>query len=207
MEFDVKVRLLPDDKERAELIQSMNIALQSGAITYEQAFKIKHIDDIKLAELYLSKSMKRAKKEAMESAQQNSQMNAQIQQQSAQLKMEQDAQILQMESQGKIAINQSKGAADKEIELLRFASQMYSSSFSSGVELPENIKQMVDTILGSAIQEKMQLMQAEAQQVSQQAEAQKQAVEGQQTEEEQGQEEEIGKEEEVIEENNQEQMS
>ena len=208
MEFDVKVRLLPDDKERAELIQSMNIALQSGAITYEQAFKIKHIDDIKLAELYLSKSMKRAKKEAMEAAQQNSQMNAQIQQQSAQLKMEQDAQILEMESQGKIAINQSKGFADKEIELLRFASQMYSSSFSSGVELPQNIKEIVDTILGSAIQEKMQLMQAEAQQVQQaQQTEQVQEEKGGEMNEEQAGEEEVNEEEMASEEENQEEMS
>jgi hypothetical protein len=184
MEFDVKVKLLPDDKERAELIQSMNIALQSGAITYEQAFKIKHIDDIKLAELYLSKSMKRAKKEAMEAAQMNSQMNAQIQQQSAQLKMEQDAQLFQLESQGKIAINQSKGDNDKDIELLKFASTMYASAFSSGRELPDNLKQIVDGILGSAVEEKLQKQQIQAEQINQEQQQMQAQEEGAVSEEE-----------------------
>jgi len=184
MEFDVKVKLLPDDKERAELIQSMNIALQSGAITYEQAFKIKHIDDIKLAELYLSKSMKRAKKEAMEAAQMNSQMNAQIQQQSAQLKMEQDAQLFNLESQGKIAINQSKGDNDKDIELLKFASTMYASAFSSGRELPDNLKQIVDGILGSAVEEKLQKQQIQAEQINQEQQQMQAQEEGAVSEEE-----------------------
>ncbi len=184
MEFDVKVKLLPDDKERAELIQSMNIALQSGAITYEQAFKIKHIDDIKLAELYLSKSMKRAKKEAMEAAQMNSQMNAQIQQQSAQLKMQQDAQLFNLESQGKIAINQSKGDNDKDIELLKFASTMYASAFSSGRELPDNLKQIVDGILGSAVEEKLQKQQIQAEQINQEQQQMQAQEEGAVSEEE-----------------------
>jgi hypothetical protein len=184
MEFDVKVKLLPDDKERAELIQSMNIALQSGAITYEQAFKIKHIDDIKLAELYLSKSMKRAKKEAMEAAQMNSQMNAQIQQESAQLKMQQDAQLFNLESQGKIAINQSKGDNDKDIELLKFASTMYASAFSSGRELPDNLKQIVDGILGSAVEEKLQKQQIQAQQINQEQQQMQAQEEGAVSEEE-----------------------
>jgi hypothetical protein len=180
MTFDVKVRLLPDDKDKAELLQLMNTALQAGAITYEQVFKIKHIEDTKLAELYLSRSMKKAKKEAEQAAQQNSQMNAQIQQQSSQAKMQQDAQLFQLESQGKIAVNQSKGDNDKDIELLKFASTMYASAFSSGKELPDNLKQIVDGILGSAVQEKVQKQQQQAQ--AEQA-AQQQAMEQQQGEE------------------------
>ena len=58
MTFDVKVQMLPDDKEKAELNNLMMQALQAGMLTYEQVFKIKNIDDVKLAELYLSKSMK-----------------------------------------------------------------------------------------------------------------------------------------------------
>ena len=195
MEFDVKVRLLPDDKDKAELMQLMNTALQAGAITYEQVFKIKHIEDTKLAELYLSRSMKKAKKEAEEAAQQNSQMNAQIQQESSQAKMQQDAQLIGLESQGKIAINQSKGDNDKDIELLKFASTMYASSFSSGKELPDNLKQIVDGILGAAVQEKMQKQQAQAQaeqqaQQQQQAQQEGQDGEGQEEQQQEGQPEE-----------------
>ena len=170
MTFDVKVQMLPDDKERAELNNLMMQALQSGAISYEQVFKIKNIDDVKLAELYLSKSMKRAKKEAEEAAQKNSQMNAQIQQQSAQMKMQQDAQLTQLESQGKIAVNKTKGDSDRDLELIKFATTMYMESLKTGQPLPDDIKQMVDSILGEAVQEKMQQKQQEQMAQQQQAE-------------------------------------
>ena len=170
MTFDVKVQMLPDDKERAELNNLMMQALQSGAITYEQVFKIKNIEDVKLAELYLSKSMKRAKKEAEEAAQKNSQMNAQIQQQSAQMKMQQDAQLTQLESQGKIAVNKTKGDSDRDLELIKFATTMYMESLKTGQPLPDDIKQMVDSILGEAVQEKMQQKQQEQMAQQQQAE-------------------------------------
>ena len=179
MTFDVKVQMMPDDKERSELNNLMMQALQSGAITYEQVFKIKNIDDVKLAELYLSKSMKRAKKEAEEAAQRNSQMNAQIQQQSAQMKMQQDAQLYQLESQGKIAVNKTKGDSDRDLELIKFATTMYMESLKTGQPLPDDIKQMVDSILGEAVQEKMQQKQQE-QMAQQQAEQQEQPQEPEQ---------------------------
>jgi hypothetical protein len=180
MTFDVKVELLPDDQKRAELNNFMMQALQAGGLTYEQVFKIRNIDDIKLAELYLAKSMKRAKKEAQEAADRNSQMNAQLQQQSAQAKMEQDAQLYQLESQGKIAINKTKGDSDKDLELIKFATTMYMESLKTGQPLPNEIKQMADSILGTAVQENMQNYQEEqmakqmAQEQAQQQEAQQQ---------------------------------
>ena len=161
MSFDVKVQMMPDDRERAELNNLMMQALQLGGITYEQVFKIKNIDDIKLAELYLAKTMKRAKKEAEETAQKNAQMNAQIQQQSAQQKMQQDAQLSQLDSQGKIAVNKTKGDSDKDLELIKFATAMYMESLKTGQALPEEIKGMADSILGTAVQEKMQQKQQE----------------------------------------------
>ena len=176
MTFDIKVEILPDDQKKAELNNLMMQALQSGAISYEQVFKIKNIEDVKLAELYLAKSMKRAKKEAEESAQKNSQMNAQIQQQVSQQKMQQDAQISQLESQGKMAVNKTKGDSDRDLELIKFATSMYMESLKTGQPLPDEIKQMADSILGSAVQEKMQQKQQEAEQ--------------QQQEEQQGQQEE-----------------
>ena len=172
MTFDVKVQMLPDDKERAELNNLMMQALQAGMLTYEQVFKIKNIDDVKLAELYLSKSMKRAKKEAEETAQKNSQMNAQLQQQSAQQKMQQDAQLEQLSSQGKMAVNKTKGDSDRDLELIKFATNMYMESLKTGQPLPDDIKQMADSILGTAVQEKMQQKQQEQMQAQQAQQAQ-----------------------------------
>jgi hypothetical protein len=177
MTFDVKVEMLPDEQKKAELTNLMMQALQSGAISYEQVFKIKNIEDVKLAELYLAKSMKRAKKEAEESAQRNSEMNAQIQQQASQQKMQQDAQLEQMSSQGKIAVNKTKGDSDRDLELIKFATNMYMESLKTGQPLPDDIKQMADSILGSAVQEKMQQKQQEqmAQQQAQEQQAQQQS--------------------------------
>jgi len=176
MTFDVKVEMLPDEQKKAELNNLMMQALQSGAISYEQVFKIKNIEDVKLAELYLAKSMKRAKKDAEENAQKNSQMNAQIQQQVSQQKMQQDAQLSQLESQGKMAVNKTKGDSDRDLELIKFATSMYMESLKTGQPLPDEIKQIADSILGNAVQEKMQQkqQQEEAQQQEQSQQNQKQ---------------------------------
>ena len=178
MTFDVKVEMLPDEQKKAELNNMMMQALQAGGISYEQVFKIKNIEDVKLAELYLAKSMKRAKKEAQEAADRNSQMNAQLQQQSSQQKMQEDAQLLQIESQGKMAVNKNKGDSDRDLELIKFATSMYMESLKTGQPLPDEIKQMADSILGTAVQEKMQQKQQE--QMAQQQAQEQQAQQGQQ---------------------------
>lgn len=152
MAFDVRVNMINDEQSRMELNQLLNNAVSSGMITYEQAFKVRNIEDNKLAELYLARAMKRARKEAQEQAQLNAQMNAQIQQQSAMAKSQSDAQLEQIGAQAKIAVNKSKSDGDKEVELIKFASSLYASSISSGKPLPDDIKAFADQILGNAIQ-------------------------------------------------------
>lgn len=172
MTFDVKVDLINDQQQRAELTQLLNTALQAGMVTYEQAFKVKNIEDTKLAELYLSRVVKRAKKEAAESAQMNIQMNQQVQMQSAQAKAQMDAQMEEVQANMKIAVNKNHSEASKELELIKFASGLYTSAMSSGKPIPEDIKAYVDTILKNAIQPQImeQMQQAAAQQqVAQQA--------------------------------------
>ena len=125
-----------------------------------------------LAELYLSRVVKRAKKEAAESAQMNIQMNQQVQMQSAQAKAQMDAQMEEVQANMKIAVNKNHSEASKELELIKFASGLYTSAMSSGKPIPEDIKAYVDTILKNAIQPQMmeQMQQAAAQQqVAQQA--------------------------------------
>jgi uncharacterized membrane protein YukC len=103
--------------------------------------------------------------------------------------MQQDAQLVQMESQGKIAINKTKGDSDRDLELIKFATTMYMESIKTGQPLPDEIKQMVDSILGTAVQEKMQQKQEEEQQkqMAQQKEQQEQQEEQQGQQEEQQQ--------------------
>jgi hypothetical protein len=127
--------------------------------------------------------MKRAKKEAQENADRNSQMNAQLQQQSSQAKMQQDAQLYQLESEGKIAVNKTKGDSDRNLELIKFATTMYMESLKTGQQLPDEIKQLADSILGTAVQESMKEQQQKAmaeQQAQQEAQQQEQSQEPQQ---------------------------
>jgi hypothetical protein len=178
MTFDVKVNMMSDERERAEMQQLINTAIQAGALTYEQAFKIKRIEDTKLAELYLSKSMKRIQREQQEQAQRNAQMNAQIQQQSSQQKMQEDAQLKQLDAQSKIAINESKARSDKDIALINFVSNMYGDAFKMGKELPMEVKQVADLVLTGVVQEKQQELQ-QMQEQKQQQELQKNVAQGQ----------------------------
>lgn len=167
MSFDVRVNLVNDQQSRMELTQLLNTALQAGLVTYEQAFKVKHIEDVKLAELYLSRVVKRAKKEAAEAAQQNMQMNAQVQMQSAQSKAQMDAQLEQVSAQAKVAVNKSKSEGDKEVELIKFASGLYAAAMASGKPIPEDIKSYADTILRNAIQPQIMEQSAMQQQAMQ----------------------------------------
>jgi len=185
MTFDVSVNMTNDQNVRAEVNQMLNTAIQAGMITYEQAFKVKNIEDTKLAELYLARAMKKAKKEAEASAQANSQMNAQLQQQSAQAKAQSDAQLEQMSAQSKIAINKSKGDSDKEVELIKFASAIYANSLNSGQQLPEELKRFADTILTNALQPQLQEQAAQQQAAEQQA-MQEQMPQGQGQPEQEG---------------------
>jgi len=180
MTFDVKIDLMPDDAKRQELNQLLNTALQAGAVTYEQVFKVKNIEDTKLAEMYLAKAMKRAQDEKAKQSQMLQQQNAQVQQQSLQMKAQMDMQMEQTQAQGKIAINESKGKSDKEIELIKFATMMYAESMKTGQPLPDNIKQICDTVLAGVLEEKAQMQQQE--QMAQEQQAQQ---EGQQQEEQQ----------------------
>ena len=179
MTFDIKIDLMADDARRQELNALMNTALQAGSLTYEQVFKIKNIEDTKLAELYLSKAMKRAQKDREEQSARLQQQNAQVQMQSAQQKAQMDMQQEQMVAQSKIAVNQSKGESDKDLEMIKFATMMYAESLKTGQPLPANIQQICDTVLGSVMQEKMQKQQQQvmAQQQMEQAQEQGQPEE------------------------------
>jgi len=82
-----------------------------------------------------------------------------------------------------MAVNKTKGDSDRDLELIKFATSMYMESLKTGQPLPDEIKQMADSILGSAVQEKMQQKQQEAEQQQAQQQQQEQEQQGQQQEE------------------------
>ena len=87
-DFSVEAKMLPTDREVAELQNTMNQAIASNPklSTYLDVFKIMRIakEDVKLAELYYSQATKRMIKTETAIAQQNQQQNAKDQIDSAQ---------------------------------------------------------------------------------------------------------------------------
>lgn len=168
--FDVKIEVLPDDKERQFVEAMIQTALSAGMIEFEDAFRVRSIKNTKLAEMYLSKAKKKKQKEDTERAQMNSQMNAQSQQQSIAAKAQADAQIQQMDAQGKLAIVQTEMKMKQELAEQQFVQNALMKSFELGKPLTEELQNMVM----SYFQKKQMEEQAMQQQAMQEQMAQQQ---------------------------------
>jgi hypothetical protein len=157
-------------------------ALSAQQIEFEDAFKIRHIENIKLAEMYLTKSKKRRQKEQMEIAQQNSQMNAEAQQKSIQAKGESDAQLQQIQSQSKASLIQIEMSMKAEMAEQEFVQNILLKSFETGTTLSPELRMIVDSYMAKK-QAKEQAIQQQQMQQMQQAQAQEMQGEEMQGEE------------------------
>jgi len=165
--FDVKIEILPDDKERQFVEAMIQTALSAGMIDFEDAFRIRSIKNTKLAEMYMAKAKKRKEKAEMEKAQANSQMNAQAQQQSVAAKAQADMQLEQMTSQGKIAIVQTEMTMKKDLVKQQFVQDALMKSFELGKPLSPELQQIVMSYLQEEQQQKEMAEQAAMQQQEQ----------------------------------------
>ncbi len=77
-DFGIFLELEPDEEERAQLEQSIQIALQSGSIELEDAIDIRNIRNLKLANQYLKLKRKRKAEADRAQQQENMQMQAQM---------------------------------------------------------------------------------------------------------------------------------
>lgn len=170
-QFDVKIEVLPDDKERQFLEGMIQTALSAGMMEFEDAFRIRSIKNVKLAEMYLSKAKKNKEKAEMEKAQRNSEMNAQSQQQSIQAKAQADAQLQQQEAQAKIAVVSTEMKMKQDLSKQEFIQQALLKSFELGRPLTPELQ----TLVGQFFTEKQQEEMAMQQQAAQQAQAEQEA--------------------------------
>jgi hypothetical protein len=174
-QFDVKIEVMPDEKERQFLEGMIQTALSAGMVDFEDAFRIRSIKNTKLAEMYLKKAKKNKEKSEMEKARQNSEMNAQSQQQSIQAKAEADAQLQQIEAQSKIAVVSTEMKMKQDLSQQEFIQTALLKSFELGRPLSEELQALVNQYFTKKQQEEMMMQQ----QVMQQQQA---AEEAQQTE-------------------------
>ena len=113
-DFGIFIEISPDEEQKAQLEQNIQVALSRGNIDIEDAIDIREIRNLKLANQLLK--LKRAKKEQREEKM-NMQKQALISEQ--QLKSQEMAgqvamQKIQMESQAKMQIKQAEVAFDIE---------------------------------------------------------------------------------------------
>jgi hypothetical protein len=181
--FDVKIEVLPDDKEKQFVESMIQTSLSAGIIDFEDAFIVRSIKNVKLAEMYLTKAKRNKEEREMKKAQMNSEMNAKSQQQSIQAKAQADMQLQQAEAQVKIAIVNAELALKKEIEEQTFIHNALMKSFELGRPLSPELQSLVEQFFGKKQQaEQMQMMQEQQEQQGEQmqeGEAEQQEMQGQ----------------------------
>lgn len=178
--FDVKIDILPDDRERQFVEAMIQTSLSAGIIDFEDAFRVRSIKNTKLAEMYLAKAKKRKEKQEMEKAQMNSQMNAQSQQQSIQAKAQADMQLEQMSGQSKLAIVQTELKMKQELSEQEFVQMALLKSFELSKPLSPEIQDVVMSFFQKKQSEMEQQAMAQQQQMDQQAMEQEQMASEQQ---------------------------
>lgn len=111
-QLGIKIELLPDDKEKADVVQLLQLGLQSTppSLTPSDAFRIKQVmkEDAKLAAKLLVYLESKNRKDAQAASQALQAQNGQIQQQSAQATSQFQAQLDQILTQNKIAVLQAQ---------------------------------------------------------------------------------------------------
>lgn len=165
--FDVKIEVLPDEKERQFLEAMIQTALSAGMIEFQDAFRVRSIKNTKLAEMYLKKSKDLKEKNEMEKARQNSEMNAQSQQQSIQAKAQSDAQLKELEAQGKAMIVSTEMKMKQDLSQQEFVQNILLKSFELDKPLTQELQSIVDSYFTTKQQEAMQQQQMAEQQAMQ----------------------------------------
>lgn len=94
VQMGIKIELLPDEKEKMEVVQMMQLGIQSGTLMSSDVFRINQVmkQDVKLASKLLSflenKNRKNKMQESMQLQQQNAEVQAQAAQQAAQAQLQ-----------------------------------------------------------------------------------------------------------------------
>jgi hypothetical protein len=136
-DFGIFLEVTPDEEQKQQLEQNIQMALSKNDINLEDAIDIREIKNIKLANQLLK--MKRKRKEENEQKQQMlmQQMNAQQQAQSQQMAAQTSMQKTQMEAESKIRVKEAETQFDiqrmqAEAELKR---QLMAEEFNYNMQI------------------------------------------------------------------------
>ena len=145
-DFGIFIEVSPDEEEKAQLEQNINLALSRDSIYLEDAIDIREMRNLKLANQLLKLKRKKKEEQIQKNEQAKQQMQGQIQMQSQQMAAQTAMQNIQAETQSKMQIKQAeiayeiekmKSEAQLKMELMQLEFQMQMQL--KGVEV-ESIK-------------------------------------------------------------------
>ena len=111
-DFGIFIEVSPDEEEKAQLEQNIQISLSRDSILLEDAIDIREMRNLKLANQLLKLKRKKREEQKQKQAQEAQQMQGQIQQQSQQLAAQVAMQQIQAETQAKLQVKQAESAFD-----------------------------------------------------------------------------------------------
>jgi hypothetical protein len=138
-DFGIFIELSPDEEQKAQLEQNIQVALSKGNIDIEDAIDIREIRNLKLANQLLklkrNKKQQREEKMAMQQQAMMSQQNLKAQELAGQVAM----QKVQLESQAKMQLKQAEVAFDieKMKQEVSFKSQLMAEEFKYNMQLAQ----------------------------------------------------------------------
>ena len=144
-DFGIFIEVAPDEEQKAQLEQNIQMALSKGDINLEDAIDIREIKNIKLANqlLKVKRSAKQEREEKMQMQQQA--MQAQIQQQSQQIAAQTAMQKIEMEARAKMQIKQAEVAF--EIEKMKAEAEMKAQLMAQEFQYNQQIHNMANQSL------------------------------------------------------------
>ena len=136
-DFGIFIEVSPDEEQKAQLEQNIQMALSKGDINLEDAIDIREIKNLKLANQLLKVKRKAKQEREQKMAAQQQAITAQQQLQSQQMAAQTAMQKIQMESQSKMQLKQAEVAF--EIEKMKneamLKSELMDKEFSLQVQL------------------------------------------------------------------------
>jgi hypothetical protein len=151
-DFGIFLEIEPDEEEKAQLEQNIQIALQTGGIDLEDVIDIRQIKNLKLANQSLKYRRKRKAEQLQQAQQANMEMQNQLNAQAAESAAMAEVQKQQALAQTQIQIEQAK--SNFEIQRLQqeliIKKQLMAEEFNYKMQLAtaemQNQKQKVDDI-------------------------------------------------------------
>jgi hypothetical protein len=139
-DFGVFIEVTPDEQEKAQLEQNIQVALSRDAIYLEDAIDIREMKNLKLANQLLKLKRKKKEEAIQKNEQAKQEMQGQMQMQSQQMAAQTAMQNIQAEAQAKMQIKQAETAFD--IEKMRSQAEMKKELMQLEFQMQSQLKGM-----------------------------------------------------------------